>query len=268
MANCIFLCLVILTTSFAGSSSQQDVDDCPELRCKQDGPIVRFPFFIKGRHNKNCGYSKDFELSCSKENDTVLELPVSVKLHVSDISYRSQYLWVHDPNNCVLQQFIVLDLSASPFLFNEVYDATVFNCSRDSTSSLSTRVDCLRDSSHPFVAITKTLGDLDGMVPCNKMFSLNSVSWEVFDKYFISTFAMLWLRPNCSRCEEKGKHCRLKTNNSESETQCVNHLLAFRVKFWAAVHLVAANQRMAIILCPPSLDLADNFDTNHSKALS
>ncbi|KAM7272668.1 hypothetical protein ACFE04_027331 [Oxalis oulophora] len=204
-----------------GSSSRQEVDGCPELRCKQDGPIVRFPFFIKGRHNKSCGYSEDFELSCSKENDTVLELPVSVKLHVSYISYRPQYLWVHDPNHCFLKQFKVLNVSASPFFFvYEVYDATVFNCSRDNTSSLSTRVDCLGDSSQPFVAITKTLGDLDGMVPCNKMFSLNSVPWEVFHNF--SIFTLQWSRPNCLRCEEKGKLCRLKTNSSESETHCVN----------------------------------------------
>ncbi|KAM7273709.1 hypothetical protein ACFE04_028373 [Oxalis oulophora] len=220
MAKCIFLCLVILTTSFAGSSSQQDVDDCPELRCKQDGPIVRFPFFIKGRHNKSCGYSKDFELSCSKENDTVLELPVSVKLHVSYISYSVQSLKVYNPNNCFLKQFKVLNVSASPFFFHKVYDATVFNCSRYTTSSESTRVDCLGDSSHSFVAITKTLGDLDGRLPCNKMFSLNSVPWDVFYNFY--TFTLQWSRPNCSRCEEKGKLCRLKTNSSESETQCVN----------------------------------------------
>ncbi|KAM7263598.1 hypothetical protein ACFE04_001281 [Oxalis oulophora] len=226
MANCtIFLsCLLILTNFVAGSFSRQDVDNCPELRCKEDGPLVRFPFYMKGRHYESCGFPlQGFELSCSNTNDTILELPVSVTLHVSNISYISQTLDVYDPTGCFLKQFQFLNLSTSPFFYSMVnaWNVSIFNCSKYDTSSYVGHRwdDCLVDSSHPFVTVVEYMEEIMHLLPCNKMFNVSFFPYGVRRSGFIT---LEWSKPECRRCEEKNKLCRLKTNSSESQTHCLN----------------------------------------------
>ncbi|KAM7264390.1 hypothetical protein ACFE04_002073 [Oxalis oulophora] len=224
MANCtIFLsCLLILTNFVAGYLSRHDVDNCPELRCKEDGPLVRFPFYIKGRHDESCGFPlQGFQLSCSNTNDTILELPVSVTLHVSNISYISQTLDVYDPTGCFLKQFQFLNLSTSPFFYSmdTITDVSVFNCSKydNSLPWVHQWGDCLVDSSHPFVTVVFSMEDMRDLLPCNKMFNISLVPDT--RNGFIT---LEWSKPECRRCEAKHKLCRLNTNSSKSQTHCLN----------------------------------------------
>ncbi|KAK7858268.1 putative ring-h2 finger protein atl21a [Quercus suber] len=73
---------------------------CPELRCGEDGPAIRFPFLLKDRQpDQQCGYP-GFDLYCSDNNDMVLELPTSVNAFVKHIDYKSQSIIVTDSDNC------------------------------------------------------------------------------------------------------------------------------------------------------------------------
>nr|POF07615.1 hypothetical protein CFP56_51916 [Quercus suber] len=45
---------------------------CPELRCGEDGPAIRFPFLLKDRQpDQQCGYP-GFDLYCSDNNDMII----------------------------------------------------------------------------------------------------------------------------------------------------------------------------------------------------
>ncbi|KAB1199723.1 hypothetical protein CJ030_MR0G014421 [Morella rubra] len=63
--------------------------DCPELSCGSSGLPIRFPFRLNSQPEYLCGYP-GFNLSCTHRNETVLELPNSVKLFVTRIDYVSQ----------------------------------------------------------------------------------------------------------------------------------------------------------------------------------
>ncbi|KAK9994738.1 hypothetical protein SO802_024441 [Lithocarpus litseifolius] len=69
-------------------------------RCGEVGPDIRFPFRLKDRQlDQHSGYP-GFDLYCNDKNDTVLELPTSVKVFVKQIDYKSQLIYVTDSDNC------------------------------------------------------------------------------------------------------------------------------------------------------------------------
>ncbi|GMY20144.1 rust resistance kinase Lr10-like isoform X1 [Fagus crenata] len=154
-----------------------------ELRCGKDGPAIRFPFRLKDTQPDHCGYP-GFDLSCTDQNDTVLQLPTSVKVSIKDIDYKSQLIQVSDPHNCFPRHIRGLNLSSSPFEFNEIYpfDYFIFNCTRTSTANYL--VGCLSNTRYSVYA--------------------NSLSLE-----------LKWSKPMCRHCEVKGKKCRLKNNSTE-----------------------------------------------------
>ncbi|XP_059669379.1 putative RING-H2 finger protein ATL21A [Cornus florida] len=102
---------------------------CSVSRCSDYGPAIRFPFKIKDRQPDYCGYPR-FELSCNNNNQTVLELPFSVKVLVNKIDYKSQLIHIYDDDtkSCLAN----LSLPVSPFHFQHdsyLYDFVLFNCS-------------------------------------------------------------------------------------------------------------------------------------------
>jgi hypothetical protein len=107
---------------------------CTETRCGGHGPSIRFPFRLNHQPD-DCGYS-GFNLSCTDTNLAVLELPISVKLFVKQIDYKSQIIQLYDPHHCFPRpQLQWLNLSdSSPFRFevnspDDVSDYALFNCS-------------------------------------------------------------------------------------------------------------------------------------------
>ncbi|KAJ6411046.1 hypothetical protein OIU84_007740 [Salix udensis] len=87
---------------------------CREERCKKHGPVIRFPFRIKGKQPDYCGYP-GFDLSCTDRKETLLELPTSMKLYVNEIDYASQLIVARDPDECLPKQIRNFSLSRSPF---------------------------------------------------------------------------------------------------------------------------------------------------------
>ena len=115
-------------------------NSCLELQCGY-GPPIRFPFRLKDRQpDRHCGYP-GFDLYCSHNNDTVLELPNSVKAFVKNIDYKSQLIEVTDSDNCFPRKILRLNLSSSPFQFkNYLYNYSLFSCMPDTDAEYSYQV--------------------------------------------------------------------------------------------------------------------------------
>jgi hypothetical protein len=194
---------------------------CNETRCGGHGPPIRFPFRLNTQAD-HCGYS-GFNLSCTDTNDTVLELPVSVKLLVKEINYKSQVIQLYDPHHCFPRlQLQWLNLSnSSPFRSEAHYylsDYALFNCSPRSEEMEYPPISCLSGPTnqvYPATSITASL------ISCTKMYSLLSIPDAII--FHPGKFVQLnWPTPYCRYCEEiRGKRC-VKSNSSESGIQCIS----------------------------------------------
>ncbi|KAJ4952600.1 hypothetical protein NE237_029432 [Protea cynaroides] len=225
------------------SSSQFDAiqNDCflpsDSERCSDDGADIRFPFWIKGRQPKHCGY-QGFDVSCSATNETVLELPFSGSFFVRNIDYASQTVSLYDPDGCLPQRLLHLNLSATPFLYGSqqenIYeqDLTFFNCSTTEPKrdiyGYVTLVSCLGVPGHQIYTSPsyRTLSTLPFWF-CKKVKSLScllSPGWDTRDERYDPTFKLIlsWSQPFCRSCEAKGKYCRLKKsiNGTGPDTEC------------------------------------------------
>ncbi|CAA3000771.1 rust resistance kinase Lr10-like [Olea europaea subsp. europaea] len=203
-------------------------------------PCHPFPFSLKDRHQQHCGYP-GFELHCTQNNDTVLELPFAVKASVKDsnlpfsvqfsieeIDYKNQLIEISQVFGCFPGLLRFLNLSASPFQFPYASNLSLFNCSKTKQDDLNylefpfrfTLVPCLSSKDYDVCTVSSD-GFLSAfpLQSCSKMFDIRSVSYEVFDNRF--SFQLEWSRPSCGHCESNGKHCRLKNDNSIlHDTEC------------------------------------------------
>ncbi|XP_065616733.1 putative RING-H2 finger protein ATL21A [Quercus suber] len=94
-------------------------NSCPELRCGDDGPPIRFPFRLRDRQpDQHCG-NPGFDLYCSHNNDTVLKLPTSVKAFVKHIDYKSQLIIIQ---NIHIRSIVLIALQPQFLAFPSDYD--------------------------------------------------------------------------------------------------------------------------------------------------
>ncbi|KAF2312141.1 hypothetical protein GH714_028242 [Hevea brasiliensis] len=195
---------------------------CPEENCHRHGPLIRFPFRLKNSH-PDCGYP-GFDLSCASTNETVLELPESVKLFVSKIDYKSQKLHAYDPNRCLPKHLQHLNLSASLFQFGYEYleDFTVFSCSAEE-SRMWSRYDMSCADSDPdrrFIVLNShsSISDSPSLLSCGKQYNVSLVPHQML-YYPKGDLIFNWSTPNCTKCEAEGKLCKLK-HSAEPEIEC------------------------------------------------
>ncbi|KAL6311371.1 hypothetical protein AAG906_022962 [Vitis piasezkii] len=112
-----YLCLFLFLFLTLFVEMRGGRDECMTSNgCGDQGPLIQFPFRLKHQPH-HCGYL-GFELSCTENNQTMLELPVSVKLLVKKIVYKSREIIVQDPDNCLARQLRNLNLAASPSTSN------------------------------------------------------------------------------------------------------------------------------------------------------
>ena len=217
---CNSLKMALSLSSFFFASIFAEVDECKESRCAVQGPSIRFPFWLKDHQPDHCGYP-GFKLSCSEKNQTMLHLSHSVKLLVRKIDYKSQEILVHDQDDCRLTQFLILNLSSSPFHFlqeNQV-DYSLFNCSSTKTDSEFQPVPCLSVPAYPVYAVTSwALIRYLNLSSCLKIHI--SLPYQTLEPE--NLFTMNWVKPMCKSCETEGKKCRLKKSSSEEpHTECI-----------------------------------------------
>ncbi|XP_059442275.1 rust resistance kinase Lr10-like [Corylus avellana] len=229
-----FSYFLLLFVAFIIDLGECQSNGCAELPCGARGPVIRFPFRVNS-HPGHCGYP-GFNLSCTDTNDTVVELPNSVKLFVKRIDYKSQVLQLYDPAHCIPKQLRRLNLSSSPFQFEEdspedqtlssgessstgLPDFVFFNCPRREVKFRFIR--CLSSQKHQVYAFDKRdeLMDLP-LSSCTKMYTLRSIPNTTVLDDDEKNLELKWSRPVCGHCEAKGKKCRLKKHSTELETEC------------------------------------------------
>ncbi|RVW22882.1 Rust resistance kinase Lr10 [Vitis vinifera] len=182
---------------FAEINGGSQDDECKASRCSHHGPVIRFPFRLK-HQPEHCGYP-EFELSCSEEKRTILELPYSGKLWVKEINYASQEIFVHYPDDCLQRQILNFNLSASPFQFTgDTDDFSFFNCSENKTYELSS-IPCNFLSSNP-VYVTSSFRSLAkvNLSSCRKIFNPTLPYYHTYGGEY-DTF-MNWSKPMCGNC--------------------------------------------------------------------
>nr|XP_023914842.1 rust resistance kinase Lr10-like [Quercus suber]POF07617.1 rust resistance kinase lr10 [Quercus suber] len=195
---------------------------CPEPeRCGDHGPDIQFPFRLsKDRQpDPQCGYP-GFDLSCSHNNDTVLELPTSVKVFVKQIDYKSQLIEVTDSDNCFPWKILGLHLSPFQLIKNSHFNYSLFNCTPMPYTDSSYLIPCLNSSSISVYAFPsrRYIGDLP-ILSCTKMYSVSTVLHNIWNYPY--SLELTWSEPaKCGHCERKGKKCRFQNNSTDLKTEC------------------------------------------------
>jgi hypothetical protein len=206
-----------------GEAQNVCADESP---CGDHGPAIRFPFRLSSQPEQ-CG-CPGFDLSCTDTNDTVLKLPISVKLFVKKIDYKSQVIQLYDPHHdCFARQLRGLNLSSSPFHFeveNDYYhreDYALFNCSprsaMPSNDGVFRLISCLSGPTYRVYAVSYrwVIGTL--AISCTKMYNIRSVPYSIYGGDDDKIVRLKWSKPECGHCEVKGKKCRLKNNRKDTK---------------------------------------------------
>ncbi|CAA3008014.1 rust resistance kinase Lr10-like [Olea europaea subsp. europaea] len=187
-------------------------DDCTTTWCAEGGPSIRFPFRHKFLQPEHCGYP-GFNLYCSNSNETVLELPFSVKLVVKKIDYVAQKIQLHDPDGCLAQKLMNYSLAASQFHFltDDLYDYSLFKCSA-TNRDISSNIPCLRGG----YAIASSDANIDSyfLISCTKIHEI-SVPRNILNE---NDLYLKWTEPYCGHCEAQGRNCSLDATTKK--TQC------------------------------------------------
>ncbi|KAF2322193.1 hypothetical protein GH714_008352 [Hevea brasiliensis] len=181
----------------------------------------------QGQATPHCGYPQPgFHLSCSENNETVLELPNSWKLFVQEIDYKSQVIYANDSGGCLPRRLILnLNLSVSPFqIMNRKKNITLFKCPSRKMKDLFNniwQIPCLSDLHYDVLAILSDWSIVDPDIAyCTKIRDYSEVASIDGVEYQEYILLLNWHNPTSKFCEAKGKYCRLKMNIIDSETEC------------------------------------------------
>ncbi|WCJ41448.1 Protein kinase family protein [Euphorbia peplus] len=204
-----------------------DTKECHSSTCGSHGPLVRFPFRIQGKQPNHCGYPQHwYVLSCSENNDTVLQLTPSWKLSIRKIDYKSQVISAYDSDGCLARRLLNFNLSDSPFEFysatRDNYRYTIFNCSSGNNYT-NIQISCLSNL-HYSVCGTPSNSSIGlFMHSCTKIHDISSIP----DDYLYhqqNNLELSWSDPICQSCEINGQYCGLHSNNTGSKTECYARL--------------------------------------------
>ncbi|CAL9006151.1 unnamed protein product, partial [Prunus brigantina] len=226
-----FLCWLLIVVDVDAVHGGVGLEICREARCKPDGPAIRFPFRLKGKQSIHCGYH-GFDLSCTNDNQTVLEMPSSSNnLFVEKIKYTSQEIEIYYNNDYPSGNIFFFSLSSSPLQFvpgHNNYNYTLFSCSylrgRYSYTSF-----CMMQLSHGRYAVnTQCSVDRLPLVSCIKLHDYTSIP-DISSTFAMNKIMKLhWSKPSCRHCKEMGKACRSKISEyslahvQTAESECLD----------------------------------------------
>ena len=125
---------------------------------------------------------------------------------------------------------------ASPFGVVTVFSTgggfSLFNCSTSANNGSDSRngwsIPCLSTPDFQVRYLDSGFGISDfPLSSCAKMYSISHVPSAVFtgQEQYNQTYNYVllnWSKPSCANCEANGKHCRLKINGANNETECVD----------------------------------------------
>nr|GMC64785.1 rust resistance kinase Lr10-like [Ipomoea batatas] len=185
-------------------------NECLPRKCGNNGPQISFPFRLKHIQPPECGYP-GFELLCTDKGETALEipfpllnatlqLPFPVKFLIEDIDYEYQEILISRVDGCLPQLLPILNLSASPFSFEDLDDFSIFSCSTHRNISASIYISpiaCLTKPGHFVYAVESSqyLYTVTELISCTKMFDI-SVPYNFIAQDFVAEFHLSWTEPS------------------------------------------------------------------------
>ncbi|KAI8565004.1 hypothetical protein RHMOL_Rhmol03G0226700 [Rhododendron molle] len=158
---------------------------------------------------------------------SLLNLPYSVQVLVTNIDYKSQSVRIKDPNKCLPQQLQNLNLSTTPFQYaDSVYNFSLFSCpSTRPVESFegpwwSTRAACLSGNGHEVYVESGGMSICfpTQLISCRKMYNVWSVPYEVFDQ--TADLQLTWPQRVCGKCEAEGMFCGFMSNSTSDDFEC------------------------------------------------
>ncbi|KAH6815452.1 hypothetical protein C2S51_020272 [Perilla frutescens var. frutescens] len=240
----IFLISLICSVNFQRPRFAAGQEECQPTSCNPSGPIIRFPFRLKGRQPERCGYP-GFDLSCNQGTEFEFQfpvrasarnivLPISAKATVHEIDYANQVIRMSVVSgSCLPGRVPEMSSSPSPFqiYFKIMYayagdGYSLFNCSRelDDTTWAYGPIACLGRGNHRVYAIRSSYSVSDlSLSRCVKMYNVSDVSEVLFHRlsqYSVDDTYLHWPQPFCGSCEANAKYCGFKTNATNNQTQC------------------------------------------------
>ncbi|KAK9143960.1 hypothetical protein Syun_013360 [Stephania yunnanensis] len=227
ITSSLFLAILLAVTT----KGEDHFDDASaETSCGDDGPPIRFPFSLiklqqqDHHHHPNVTSSSGypgFELSCTDQYHTLLQLPHGGKFWVTRIDYASQELIVSDPDGCIVPRLLHLNLSSSPFIgyqqthamnYYSIDNYTFFNCSSTNNEILNkkTPIECLSvPGRYNIFAIQPYYYEHEPLTYCTAGKTIPLPSDLDFDWRNGET-KFRWFSPKCGHCEKQGQRCRFK----------------------------------------------------------
>ncbi|CAK9163065.1 unnamed protein product [Ilex paraguariensis] len=185
------------------------VVDCKTSSCGEAGPKVRFPFRLKRRQPKRCGYP-GFDLSCNNQSQTVLTLPDYGELIVKWINYDLQEIHINtDPDFCLPEKILKINLLDTPFRGVNLRNYKFLNCSSgwsEHTTVHAVPLFCLSGNNYTIVAMTPYWYSLNNMSSSCRVISTVSVPVSPFTSYMnlSQDLQLMWVSPRCWNCEAEG----------------------------------------------------------------
>ncbi|CAL2265349.1 unnamed protein product [Prunus armeniaca] len=232
---CLLMLLMIIVRVVDAVNDGGVLQDCTETRCGPEGPAIRFPFRLKGRQPIYCGF-RGFDLSCTGDNRTMLEIPSSsAKLFVYDINYRSHAIGLRHSDYCLPREFFYSNGSSPSFEF--VGHASLFNCppstvrdkyfkSPDGYRCMARLTPCHGNHIYAVLGEDYSVDDCPihemPLVSCTKVHDYTSdpayIS-EIKTRY-IDGLKLHWSIPACEHCEEMSKTCRF--THQIDQVECID----------------------------------------------
>ncbi|KAL8158902.1 hypothetical protein V2J09_000439 [Rumex salicifolius] len=225
----LFLFLPFLL-SFSLSLSLQT---CPDYYCpaSDDGdgpqpPPIRFPFATaaSGNHTLRCGYP-GFHLTCNNRVPLpIISLASSGDFNVQLIDYVNQLIWISDPDSCLPNRILTLDLANSTFSSVERSNYTLLNCTAGDSTSPSRKavpVPCLSRGNFTVYVTSResTVEFMLGSGECRVIKSVWSPSlWPLYrdesgPDLGTAFIPLSWSLPNCGECERNGGVCGFQSDS-------------------------------------------------------
>ncbi|KAF7149727.1 hypothetical protein RHSIM_Rhsim02G0206300 [Rhododendron simsii] len=91
----ILLLFFLLPAGIEAGAHERDSDrddECMPKRCGEEGLDIRFPFWLKDHQPERCGYGPGFALTCSHNNETLVDIAFSSRAVVERINYHYPYI--------------------------------------------------------------------------------------------------------------------------------------------------------------------------------
>lgn len=174
---------------------------CESTTCKNNTTIIQSPFHL---NNDQCG-CPEFELYCNDNLlSTTLGLPNAGNFTVEDISYNYNEIEISDPNGCLPQKLLSLDLTITPFGIRAGSKRFwLYNCTGDGDVYIYEEIGCLSGSNYTIISADRSIKD-DIIASYNcKFVKIVVVSSRIYSYYhfrrlgYYSSIYLTWYENKC-----------------------------------------------------------------------